>query len=38
VSRSHFDAQDFQESGTPGDKQTPTGWLDRAISEIPGAR
>ena len=31
VTRSHFDAQDFQESGTPGDKQTPTGWLDRAI-------
>ena len=27
VSRSHFDAQDFQESGTPGNKQTPTGWL-----------
>ena len=36
VSRSHFDAQDFQESGTPGDKQTATGWLDRAIAEIPG--
>jgi uncharacterized protein (DUF1501 family) len=36
VSRSHFDAQDFQESGTPGNKQTPTGWLDRAIAEIPG--
>ena len=36
VTRSHFDAQDFQESGTPGDKQTPTGWLDRAIAQIPG--
>ena len=36
VTRSHFDAQDFQESGTPGDKQTPTGWLDRAIAKIPG--
>ena len=36
LTRSHFDAQDFQESGTPGDKQTPTGWLDRAIAEIPG--
>ena len=36
VTRSHFDAQDFQESGTPGDKQTPTGWLDRAIARIPG--
>jgi uncharacterized protein (DUF1501 family) len=37
VTRSHFDAQDFQESGTPGDKQTPTGWLDRAIARLPGA-
>jgi uncharacterized protein (DUF1501 family) len=36
LSRSHFDAQDFQESGTPGDKHTATGWLDRAIAEIPG--
>jgi uncharacterized protein (DUF1501 family) len=36
LSRSHFDAQDFQESGTPGDKQTATGWLDRAIAQIPG--
>jgi uncharacterized protein (DUF1501 family) len=36
VTRSHFDAQDFQESGTPGDKQTPTGWLDRAIARLPG--
>ena len=25
------------ESGTPGDKQTSTGWLDRAIARIPGA-
>jgi len=38
VTRSHFDAQDFQESGTPGSKQTPTGWLDRAIAQIPGAQ
>ena len=36
VSRPHFDAQDFQESGTPGNKQTPTGWPDRAIADIPG--
>jgi uncharacterized protein (DUF1501 family) len=36
VTRSHFDAQDFMESGTPGNKQTPTGWLDRALAEIPG--
>ena len=27
--RSHFDAQDFMESGTPGRKGTPSGWLNR---------
>jgi uncharacterized protein (DUF1501 family) len=36
VTRSHFDAQDFQESGTPAVKTTPTGWLDRAIALVPG--
>ena len=29
-SRSHFDAQDFMESGTPGIKATEDGWLNRA--------
>lgn len=29
--RSHFDAQDFMESGTPGLKATPDGWLNRAL-------
>ncbi len=29
-SRSHFDAQDFMESGTPFSKGTDTGWLNRA--------
>jgi uncharacterized protein (DUF1501 family) len=29
--RSHFDAQDFMESGTPGRKSTPDGWLNRAL-------
>jgi uncharacterized protein (DUF1501 family) len=28
-SRSHFDAQDYMESGTPGQKITPDGWLNR---------
>ena len=28
--RSHFDAQDFMESGTPGRKGTSSGWLNRA--------
>jgi uncharacterized protein (DUF1501 family) len=37
LSRSHFDAQDFMETGTPGDKSTPTGWLDRTIARIPGS-
>jgi uncharacterized protein (DUF1501 family) len=29
--RSHFDAQDYMESGTPGLKATYDGWLNRAI-------
>jgi len=29
--RSHFDAQDFMESGTPGIKSTPDGWLNRYL-------
>src|ERR1700692_1007529 len=29
--RSHFDAQDFMESGTPGRKATSDGWLNRAL-------
>jgi len=27
--RSHFDAQDYMESGTPGVKSVPDGWLNR---------
>jgi uncharacterized protein (DUF1501 family) len=29
--RSHFDAQDYMESGTPGVKATRDGWLNRAL-------
>ena len=29
--RSHFDAQDYMESGTPGVKITQDGWLNRAL-------
>ena len=29
--RSHFDAQDYMESGTPGVKTTSDGWLNRAL-------
>jgi uncharacterized protein (DUF1501 family) len=36
LTRSHFDAQDFMETGTPANKSTTTGWLDRAIRTIPG--
>jgi uncharacterized protein (DUF1501 family) len=33
--RSHFDAQDYMESGTPGVKSTEHGWLARAASAMP---
>jgi len=33
--RSHFDAQDYMESGTPGLKATPNGWLNRALMGTP---
>src|SRR5438445_7947809 len=33
--RSHFDAQDFMESGTPGMKATSDGWLNRALHSLP---
>jgi uncharacterized protein (DUF1501 family) len=36
LTRSHFDAQDFMETGTPGDKSTTDGWLERGIAAIPG--
>jgi uncharacterized protein (DUF1501 family) len=29
TTRSHFDAQDYMETGTPGVKITPDGWLNR---------
>jgi uncharacterized protein (DUF1501 family) len=32
--RSHFDAQDFMESGTPGVKATEDGWLNRALHSL----
>jgi uncharacterized protein (DUF1501 family) len=33
--RSHFDAQDYMESGTPGIKSTPDGWLNRVLAVMP---
>lgn len=37
-SRSHFDAQDYMETGTPGLKSTPDGWLNRLLGVFPGTR
>src|SRR5579864_7807491 len=34
--RSHFDAQDYMESGTPGRKATDDGWLNRALPSTEG--
>ena len=31
--RSHFDAQDYMESGTPGVKSTEDGWLNRYLQQ-----
>ena len=31
TTRSHFDAQDYMESGTPGIKSTQDGWLNRTL-------
>jgi len=36
--RSHFDAQDFMESGTPGRKATEDGWLNRTLRASPAPR
>ena len=37
TTRSHFDAQDFMESGTPGVKATEDGWLNRTVQARAGA-
>src|SRR5260370_730231 len=33
--RSHFDAQDNMETGTPGHSSTPDGWLNRTLAMLP---
>jgi len=38
ATRSHFDAQDYMESGTPGVKTTPDGWLNRLLAETAEAQ
>lgn len=37
TTRSHFDAQDYMESGTPGVKNTSDGWLNRTLQSGPAA-
>jgi uncharacterized protein (DUF1501 family) len=34
--RSHFDAQDYLDAGTPGVKATGDGWLNRTLQARPG--
>ncbi len=34
-SRSHFDAMEYMERGTPGVKVTDTGWLTRHLQSVP---
>lgn len=36
ATRSHFDAQDYLESGTPGRKGTQDGWMNRLLAALPG--
>jgi uncharacterized protein (DUF1501 family) len=38
TTRSHFDAQDFMETGTPGVKITEDGWLNRSVRNLPSAQ
>lgn len=35
-SRSHFDAQAYMETATPGVKTTHDGWLNRLLAQFPG--
>lgn len=34
--RSHFDAQDYMETGTPGIKSTSDGWMNRLLAQLGG--
>src|SRR5262252_5304051 len=38
ATRSHFDAQDFMETGTPGLKATEDGWLNRSLQNLSSAQ
>ncbi|MBX9695761.1 MAG: DUF1501 domain-containing protein [Cyanobacteria bacterium] len=36
--RSHFDAQDYMESGMPGVKVVSSGWMNRLLKELPDTK
>lgn len=36
--RSHFDAQDYMESGRPGVKVVQSGWLNRILEQMPDTK
>ena len=36
--RSHFEAQAYMESGTPGVRTTADGWMNRLLSVLPGEK
>jgi len=36
--RSHFDGQDVLENGTPTPHASQSGWLNRALAQVPGTR
>ena len=38
ATRSHFDAQDYMETATPGVKSTPDGWLNRYLRARAGEK
>ncbi|MFJ2987367.1 DUF1501 domain-containing protein [Collimonas sp. NPDC087041] len=35
MSRSHFEAQDYMETGTPGEHNTRDGWMNRMLGVMP---
>ncbi|HVC37331.1 MAG TPA: DUF1501 domain-containing protein [Gammaproteobacteria bacterium] len=35
--RSHFEAQAYMETGTPGDSAVSSGWMNRLLGALPGA-
>lgn len=38
IERSHFQAQDYWENGTPGVNNTVDGWMNRLLAELPRDR